>query len=1419
MSKRILGIALILIMVLSIAPMTAFSQSSDTVDGSAEKRAEWLTYLEENQIDPLNQIEGISVQTNNIVSMVPSPAVLGINEQIAPMASSFQAFSATAASTTNVKRYTVLVLDRSGSMYGTPMTVMKQSAIKFCDAVLKADGENYVAVVAYDTYADIICEFTSNYATLQTAINDIYDWNLTNTNDGLLQADTLLSTIPNETGVIKNILLLSDGLPNEGDYTYSGRYIYDDYHYYEYANVVYNTATALKEKGYFIYTLGFFHDLRTEYLPFARRFMNDLQNAGYYDVIDPNDLEFVFGEIADDIVNPTGTFKYAGFINQTRDSSTRYNYDDAYFLKDARTYNPQLATMSLCFELSSWSSYDANEWPHKSKNARELLTGEVLQSNGTYDKKNNGIGFKDFDQNSVWNQAPTKNSIGLVAANKTITDVNNGDKEYTLIAVAVRGGGYYSEWGGNFNVGSTGFHAGFDLAKTQTLTFISNYITTHNISGDIKLWIVGFSRAGATANLAAGAINAGYSLPNVSLAQKDLFCYTFEAPQGVLESQATQTTHTNIHNVVNLNDPVPMVAFSAWDFQRYNASNDYILPSLATANFNGTNGKLDNMLKQFEVLGYSRNLYSIIETTRTLEVNVNWSKILPGGDPFITVDVINDRGMTNNQMLQGLMTSFATTAMVNRSNYVSTFQTELVEFMATTNAPGKKELVREFLTEILEGLERDDNKEFKHIIAPVKSINPFYSTSSRLNDVKIRLLNHVSASAEKKGLTLTPDFLNSLVDSLVALINFDDGILLLKAADNVALKADIFQPHWPEISLAWLMSQDTSYTSGAVHGSSPRTARIIYINCPVDVSVYDGSNNLMTSIIGDQPSDGHVYSAINENGEKVLFLPSDEDYTFDITATSNCSVTCTISEYDMLTGTVNRLINYYSLPIESGNTFHGVVPSFDQSELENGTPNGSAVAYRLLDGSGSEIPISEEFAGEIVDNNYFTVSVGADDGNGFVSGGGEFLKGTFAQVKAQPLLGSSLLGWYVDDDLVSSDEIYRFAVKEDVKLVAKFASVNTHEVIITATSGGTATGAAGLYVPGTELEMVAEAITNYRFKNWTTSNGGTFTDVNNTNTTFTMPANATTVTANFEYIGGNYSGGGGSYTSATPSHSFSGGNNKYIKDMETPLILTIQKDLSLFRDIRKSGNILMRDTQYKAESGSTIITLSTDYLNTLSAGQHTLEVRFTDGATVNANFTVEESEKETPTPTPEPWVNPFTDVRESDWFYEAVKYANQKGLVAGTSATTFSPQVTMTRGMMVTILWNYTGKPQTGNAVFTDVADGAWYAGAVNWAAANGIVSGYGNGLFGPNDEITRQQMAVILHNYTKFINLELPKKRIGAFVDDAQISTWAKKAVDAMYAAEILNGKGNNDFDPQGRATRAQVVAMMRNFLETIAD
>ena len=115
------------------------------------------------------------------------------------------------------------------------------------------------------------------------------------------------------------------------------------------------------------------------------------------------------------------------------------------------------------------------------------------------------------------------------------------------------------------------------------------------------------------------------------------------------------------------------------------------------------------------------------------------------------------------------------------------------------------------------------------------------------------------------------------------------------------------------------------------------------------------------------------------------------------------------------------------------------------------------------------------------------------------------------------------------------------------------------------------------------------------------------------------------------------------------------------------------------------------------------------------------------------------------------WTNPFTDVKTGDWYYDAVKYASQNGLFNGTTATTFGPNTDMTRAMLVTVLYRLEGKPTvTGTNTFTDVKSGEWYTDAVLWANANNIVGGYGNGLFGTNDSVTREQMALLLHRYAQ---------------------------------------------------------------------
>ena len=179
---------------------------------------------------------------------------------------------------------------------------------------------------------------------------------------------------------------------------------------------------------------------------------------------------------------------------------------------------------------------------------------------------------------------------------------------------------------------------------------------------------------------------------------------------------------------------------------------------------------------------------------------------------------------------------------------------------------------------------------------------------------------------------------------------------------------------------------------------------------------------------------------------------------------------------------------------------------------------------------------------------------------------------------------------------------------------------------------------------------------------------------------------------------------------------------------------------------------------------------------------------------------------------------PFTDVATNSWYYDSVNFVCDNGLFAGTSDTTFSPDVSMTRAMMVTVLYRLAGSPETSAYMFTDVPADAWYANAVNWAATNGIVNGIGDNKFDPNANITREQMAVILYNYAKAMGIDLPSLREAlTFADADAMSNWAIDAISAMYKAEVLNGKGNNIFDAQGNASRAEVATMFMNFIAAI--
>ena len=181
----------------------------------------------------------------------------------------------------------------------------------------------------------------------------------------------------------------------------------------------------------------------------------------------------------------------------------------------------------------------------------------------------------------------------------------------------------------------------------------------------------------------------------------------------------------------------------------------------------------------------------------------------------------------------------------------------------------------------------------------------------------------------------------------------------------------------------------------------------------------------------------------------------------------------------------------------------------------------------------------------------------------------------------------------------------------------------------------------------------------------------------------------------------------------------------------------------------------------------------------------------------------------------------FTDIN-GHWAKEHILFAVSRGLFSGTSKTTFSPNTTLTRGMFVTALGRLAGIDPADyqNRKFTDVKANAYYAPYVNWAASKGIVGGTTSTTFAPDSNITREQMAVIMKNYADKMGYSIPKTlEAVTFADNAQISSWAKDAVKAMQQAGVLSGKENNRFDPQGNATRAEAATVLHRFVEIVID
>ena len=412
-----------------------------------------------------------------------------------------------------------------------------------------------------------------------------------------------------------------------------------------------------------------------------------------------------------------------------------------------------------------------------------------------------------------------------------------------------------------------------------------------------------------------------------------------------------------------------------------------------------------------------------------------------------------------------------------------------------------------------------------------------------------------------------------------------------------------------------------------------------------------------------------------------------------------------------------------------------------------------------------------------------------------------------------------------------------------------------YTITVKTDGGGTASASSTSATAGTEIRLTATPKTGYHFKEWEVISGG----VTIKDDKFLMPNDNVEVKAIFEkdapteftiiFDGNDGTPSVGSMTttnqklSSLPSasrsmHSFDGwyteksGGTKITKDTVFSANTTVYAHWTYIGGGGGGYNppVTYYTLRFETGGGSDIPSVQGTYNTYIDLTKyvptwrgHTFigwyserslmnkvsGVYLTKDMTVYALWRVDEN--------PGTGANPFTDVSEKDWFYGDVMFVYENGLMLGTSKTLFSPYGTATRGMMATILWRMEGSPAPkGKNSFTDVEAGKWYADAITWTAENGIFAGYGKDKFGPDDPITREQLAAIFYRYADYKGYDLTVKgNLDKFKDADKITDYAKTAMQWAVGSGLMKGKSGNLLDPQGTATRAEIAAMLHRFIE----
>ena len=661
-------------------------------------------------------------------------------------------------------------------------------------------------------------------------------------------------------------------------------------------------------------------------------------------------------------------------------------YSDGYFAHSSFDFDQSLATMSMSLAMSAFGSASGGqtEYSDKSVNARSLLL-EIGCSKGS------------IETNDDFTKKPDYDSMGAIIGNKSVT---YGGKEYTLVALALRGGGYEAEWANNFTLGADGHHEGFEACRDNALSFLRSYIDEKDISGDIKLWICGFSRSAAVANLLAGAIDDGAVLSeNVRCEAEDVYAYCFEPPAAADTSLMGESErYRNIFNIINKNGFISYLAPPSYGLSRYGISLYMPTPESDPENYTELRARMIEVYDSLPDLAPYK-----IDGFKMKELKISGNPIK--GDLSFSLYDIDGHRFTQSLFLSEAMSYYSAGIFCSREDYAEKHQEGLRELFGAVYG-----CTSEQYSLFVSSLEAELGTEMGSILSSL-FMGTRQKAEKKLGECLVRALDSAGIagynkeSIRKCGKTFVS----------IAMSSKDDTPTM---ATLIANFTTVKRAHYPELCYAWLASFDSNYYADAI----PSYNNGGYVKVRLEggaATVINEKGETVISTLDKSTAYSYIYGKDSREKE-YFFLPEGSSYKIEPTEGEGSDISVSLTRYSAELGRYTENLCYFQL-------------DSSESPVIMLTKDGE-ISANYRDGRGITPSAHQPFL------TYHTVTAEASSEEyGRVSAEeGTFTYGDHISCTASPKEGCVFAGWYNGDTLLSSEAAYDHCVIGDASLTARF---------------------------------------------------------------------------------------------------------------------------------------------------------------------------------------------------------------------------------------------------------------------------------------------------------------------------------------------------------------------------------------------